>query len=135
MWGIGSEWAPSTRDFAGAWVDLQRLAGDHGADVEGSRDRGDDADHRERRAAEGAGEVDRAGHVGELGADSRPGLDAADLRVGRAGGAGELGLAGLGLGQGDLGVGAFGDSGQLRRPRRAAGWRRSGSGPGRRRGG
>ena len=39
------------------------------------------ADHRERGAVEGAGEVERAGDVGELGADAGAAVDRADLRV------------------------------------------------------
>jgi hypothetical protein len=75
---------------AGEGVKAQGLSDDHGADVEGAGDGGDDADHRERRLAYRTREVEVAGDVGELGADPRSSPDAADARGGRAGGVGAL---------------------------------------------
>ena len=104
-------------DFAGFGVDLEGLADDDGADVEGADDAGGDRDDRERRAVVGAGEVDLARGVGEGGADAGAGQGAADLGGGRAGGAVELFLAAVGAGAGggggDRGVGAEGDPGEL----------------------
>ena len=60
----------------------------------------------------GAGQVDLAGHVGELGADPGAGRGAPDLGVCRTGGVGPLGEAGLCLRRGDLGVRAAPDPDQ-----------------------
>ena len=103
-------------DFGGFGVDLQGLADDHGAEVEGADLGGGDRDGRELGAVVGAGEVDLAGGVGQGGADAGAGEGVADFGGGRAGGALELFLAavvaGPGLGGGDRRVGAEGDPGR-----------------------
>ena len=67
-------------------VEAQRLADDDGAGVEGPGDRRGDRHHAERVPVVGAGEVEAAVDVGELGADARAGDGAPDLAGGRAGG-------------------------------------------------
>jgi hypothetical protein len=57
-------------DFGGAGVDLEALADDDGAEVEGADHGGGDRGDRDRSAFVGAGEVDLAGSVGEGGADA-----------------------------------------------------------------
>jgi hypothetical protein len=53
----GAVYPRHTRDR----VELERLAHDHGADVEGPGDGGDDRDDTERRRAQRAGQVEAAG--------------------------------------------------------------------------
>ena len=106
-------------DFAdvGDRVEAQRLAHDDGAGVEGAGHRRGDRHRGDRVAVVGAGEVELAGHVGELGADPRPGQGAADLGGRRAARGVELFLSPVralaGAAPGDRRLGAVGDAGEL----------------------
>ncbi len=76
------------RDARGARVDVERLADDHGAEIERPGDSRDDDREAERAAVVGTGEIHLAGQVVGIGA--RPG---GDRRGADPGAGGQLGLA------------------------------------------
>src|SRR4029077_11860302 len=87
-------------DFGGLGVDLERVAHDHGAEVEGTGLGGGHGDDAQGGAVEGAGQVDLAGDVDQDLADAgaRPGM--ADLTRRWARGSDQLFFAAVGAGPG-----------------------------------
>ena len=106
--------------WASEWVDVQGDPDHDGAVVIGAGEGRGDRDQAERRALEGAGQVDLADRVEGVGARAGGDVGGADFTRGRAARVGLLDFAqGVGRRE-DVGLGAVGDAVQVGGQARAA---------------